>query len=528
MGSLALAGKRRLLLVLALSAPVVGVLVALASAAGPGGWDHLGDHGTPGTDSLNLVASALEVTSSGLYVGGKFTDAGGIPNADRIAIWTGSNWSAVSSTTEQIANGEVFAIAVSGGKVYAGGVFTNAGNSGADNLAVWDGASWEPFCVVSGETIGNVRALQVIGPTLYVGGDFQDGAGIPTADYLLACDLASGMPRAATVDPAHPFSGPVKALTATSDGRLYAGGRFGNLENIPAADNIAYLPQGGTWHAMGSGGGPCGCALDAYVRGLTANGTDVFVGTEGSNVDGIAQADHVVKWDGSDWSAMGSNHGGADGWFPAATNVYDLASVGSHVFATGTFQNANGDGRADNIAFFDGSTWRPVGSNGAGDGPWAGEGSALALVDRQLYAAGNFTSAGGDTQAQSVASFSLTQIIAYPTPTVTPGPGPVPTPTVTPSPTSTPAAPDVTSPATTLRRALINQATRKATFRFASGEPGSTFSCKLDKRKLRRCTSPKTYKKLAPGRHVFRVKARDRAGNLDATPAVKRFKIKKR
>jgi hypothetical protein len=36
------------------------------------------------------------------------------------------------------------------------------------------------------------------------------------------------------------------------------------------------------------------------------------------------------------------------------------------------------------------------------------------------------------------------------------------------------------------------------------------------------------YKKLERGEHVFRVKARDRSGNLDATPAVKRFKIKQR
>ena len=99
---------------------------------------------------------------------------------------------------------------------------------------------------------------------------------------------------------------------------------------------------------------------------------------------------------------------------------------------------------------------------------------------------------------------------------------------MTPSRDAGSAAPDVTAPATSLRSAQIKQATRKATFRFASGEPGSTFSCKLDKQQFRPCTSPKTYKKLKPGKHVFRVRARDRAGNLDATPAVKRFKIKRR
>ena len=81
----------------------------------------------------------------------------------------------------------------------------------------------------------------------------------------------------------------MKALTATSDGTLYAGGRFINLENIAAADNVAYLPHGGDVAARWApGGGPCGCALDAFVRALTASGTDVFVGTEGSNVAGIA------------------------------------------------------------------------------------------------------------------------------------------------------------------------------------------------------------------------------------------------
>jgi trimeric autotransporter adhesin len=536
MGSVGPARKRGLVRVLACFAVVIGALVASAAAAGPGGWDHLGDRGAPGTDSLDLVASALAVSSGAVYVGGEFTDAGGLPDADRIAVWNGSSWSAVSSSASQISNGRVSAIAVSAGNVYAGGNFTNAGgDADADFLAVWDGASWKPFCVASGHPLGgNVTSLQIVGQTLYVGGTFHDGAGIDAADSLLACSLANGAPSPAVADPLHPFSGPVYALAADSNGTLYAGGGFTDLEDIDAADNVASLPLGGAWHAMGTGAPGCGgCAIDDFVRGLTTVGTDVYVGTDAVDIAGIAQADHVAKWNGTEWSALGAGSGGGNGWFSTTTEINALTGTGSYLFATGTFLNANGDARADNIAFFDGTAWHPVGSDGAGNGPWSGNGLALALVDRQLYAAGTFTSAGGDPQAHSAASFALTQIIAYPTPTVTAGPGPIPTPTVTaspppaPTPTVTPT-PDVKPPATSLRRAQIAQSARKATFKFASGEPGSTFTCKLDQKRFTPCTSPKTYKRLAPGTHVFRVKARDRAGNLDATPAVKRFTIRKR
>jgi hypothetical protein len=66
---------------------------------------------------------------------------------------------------------------------------------------------------------------------------------------------------------------------------------------------------------------------------------------------------------------------------------------------------------------------------------------------------------------------------------------------------------------------------RKATFRFRSSEAVSTFRCKLDGHRWCSCTSPKTYTSLGRGPHVFRVKARDRAGNVDPTPAVRRWTI---
>jgi hypothetical protein len=65
-----------------------------------------------------------------------------------------------------------------------------------------------------------------------------------------------------------------------------------------------------------------------------------------------------------------------------------------------------------------------------------------------------------------------------------------------------------------------------ARFRFRSSEAGSAFLCKLDKRKAARCGSPKAYRHLKPGRHLFKVWAIDAAGNKDPTPARRRFRIR--
>ncbi len=416
-------GRRWVALACSLAA-LLAVTVPLgtgAAAAGPGGWDHLGDAGTPGSDSLNGSVYALKTgVPGGLYVGGNFTDAGGNANADRIASWDGTSWGAVSSPSSQISNGAVHAIASANGKVYAGGTFTDAGgNTDADFLAVWNGTNWAPFCKPEPAFGGNVLALQIIGSTLWVGGTFQNGAGDPTADYLLACDLNTGVSTS-------PFnadgdgSGAMYALTADSNGNLYGAGTFINLDGIAAADYVAYRDTAGGWNAMGSGPGPAFGAVTGITRSLTANGTDVYLGTDAKDVAGIPQADNVAKWNGTAWSAMSSNTGGGDGWFPASTFIYGLTTSGSNVFATGSFQNANGDPLADNIARFDGSGWGPVGSDGAGNGPWIGNGLALAVFDQRLYAGGSFTSAGGDNQASGAAFFPLSQ----PGPPPDPPPGP--------------------------------------------------------------------------------------------------------
>ncbi|MGN6275152.1 MAG: hypothetical protein ACTHNP_04365 [Solirubrobacterales bacterium] len=63
-----------------------------------------------------------------------------------------------------------------------------------------------------------------------------------------------------------------------------------------------------------------------------------------------------------------------------------------------------------------------------------------------------------------------------------------------------------------------------AKFKFTSTEAGSTFECKLDRKPFKKCSSPKTYKKLKPGKHVFQVRA-SKGGKADPTPAKRKFTV---
>lgn len=49
---------------------------------------------------------------------------------------------------------------------------------------------------------------------------------------------------------------------------------------------------------------------------------------------------------------------------------------------------------------------------------------------------------------------------------------------------------------------------RSARFTWTSEVPGASFQCKLDKGKYKACKSPKKVKRLAPGKHKFRVRAK--------------------
>jgi hypothetical protein len=62
-------------------------------------------------------------------------------------------------------------------------------------------------------------------------------------------------------------------------------------------------------------------------------------------------------------------------------------------------------------------------------------------------------------------------------------------------------------------------------FKFKSTEAGSSFDCKLDRKKYKSCKSPRKLKNLDQGKHKFAVRATDAAGNTDDTPAKRKFRV---
>lgn len=148
---------------------------------------------TPATGSWSALGYgvyddvyAIAVSGSDVYAGGRFTlicitsTCSGNLTVNHIAKWSTltNSWSALGFGVKS----NVFALAANGNTVYAGGSFSaicgnaacNTGNTPANNIAIWNGSAWSvPGYGVS----SSVNALAVSGSNLYVGGNFTKFCG---------------------------------------------------------------------------------------------------------------------------------------------------------------------------------------------------------------------------------------------------------------------------------------------------------------------------------------------------------------
>ena len=368
---------------------VGGVMAANVTRWNGSRWSRLGSGVSSPTGFPSVDAFTVFDDGSGpaLYVGGNFSNAGGVP-ARCIARWDGSTWSVLGSGLDDIPS-IVYALAVfddgNGPALYAGGYFTSAGGVPVSSIARWDGSTWSGLgsgVATSSLSPGFVHALAVFddgnGPALYAGGAFSSAGGVPVSS-IARWDGSTWTALGSGVD------GGIRALIAFDDGSgpaLFTGGGFTTAGGV-SANRVAKW-DGSSWAPLGGGMNSSVRELevldDGGGRALHASGDFTVAG-------GLAAGGHIAKWDGIGWSAQ---VGGPDDIVNALA-VLD-AGAGPDLYAGGLFDFADGV-LAERIARFDGSSWSALDSGL--DGPVA----SLAVLDPgggdELFAGGSFTSAGG-------------------------------------------------------------------------------------------------------------------------------------
>lgn len=271
---------------------------------------------TVGGGGFDSWVNSLLVYNGELYVAGRFTNAGDV-EANNIAKWNGTNWSAVGDGLG-LYGYSVSTLAVYNGELYAAGHFYNSGSVLVNNIARWNGTTWSPVgagidIYIDDHSAGAVSSLVVHNGELYAGGYF-DTTGAAASNNIVKWDGTYWLPLGDGLE------GIVFAL-AVYNGELHASG----------------LNEIRKWN--GTGWSPLAFGINGHVYSLTVYNGSLIAGGYFDTAGGIV-ANNIAKWNGTDWSPVGNgmNNG-----------VLCLTAYHGILYAGGTFQTA-GNASANRIA----------------------------------------------------------------------------------------------------------------------------------------------------------------------------------
>lgn len=348
-------------------------------------WQALGQ-GMDGDGNVRVLT--LAVFNGDLYAGGSFGTADGI-QVNHLARWTGSAWSPLSGAYGTGASSGIAAMIAYGGRLLVtsqeaptiGGLVVNS-------LAGWNGSTWSAFeGDAGGGILGTINASTVYNGELHVAGSFLR-AGNEVVLHVARWDGSTwqaldgpGGPGITSV----PGSGVTPSASAMTvyNGELIVGGRFLDAGGL-AVRHIARW-DGDNWAPLGAAGSGIDNAGGlAMVNALTVYEGELIVAGQFDQAGGIA-ANHIARWNGSSWSALGA------GLSSSSTSGAEALLVhGGDLIVGGWFNQAGGQ-VANAIARWNGSQWSTMGA-GFNSGVLA-----LAVHDGQLHAGGGFTSSAGQT-----------------------------------------------------------------------------------------------------------------------------------
>jgi trimeric autotransporter adhesin len=151
-------------------------------------WDGTTWHtlGSGSAQGVSGTVRALSVRGNDLYVGGAFGYAGGML-VRRLALWNGVEWSALGPTGGEpgLAPLQVFALQVTDSGLYVGGMFPSASGQPNQAVALWNGREWADLEGGIGPgPDAHVRALAKSAGEIFVGGSFGTVGGGQVSSHL--------------------------------------------------------------------------------------------------------------------------------------------------------------------------------------------------------------------------------------------------------------------------------------------------------------------------------------------------------
>lgn len=367
----------------ALLAAAPALALSCAAAAVPPSWSTF-------STGPNAAVNTLNVCDLGqgprLLFGGAFTAGAGIPSS-YVASWNGAAFDAMPSLNGEVKGLTMWWPGASPRLIACGSVGLVGGPNplGGDgtNVVALGPAGWAkltPNCQIpwvggvgtfNGDLIATGGGMGYI--QRFTGTQWLDlGAGLITVSAdMLTIQEPGGQVLITTAGPA---STPGLSMMGKWNGTSWTA-------IASSANGINNFPEAVCMFDDGAGSGP------ALFAG----------GPFGGSFPGVAN--HIAKLSGAAWLPLGL---GVNGTVRAMTVFDDGGGEGPALYAAGDFTTAGGQ-PANRIARWKNGQWSPLGEGIAGGSVYA-----LAVFDDDgpgpippaLYAAGSFTSAGGQPAAR--------------------------------------------------------------------------------------------------------------------------------
>lgn len=394
------------------------VVNALAQAPCVNGWTDLGGgvHVEPPQFAwIRAFATYDDGNGPALYVGGRFDFVGEGQRATNLARWDGTKWESFEYSFGRIDVIKVLDLG-SGPELYVGGTEYSPEFG---MIVRYSGKKWEkvggylaPFL------FGFVSDVALFdegdGDRLFITGSFKFGLDPNTRDGIARLGYDGQWEGVGGSLYGGPWDGVGSRLVSVPSGAmsgLYVAGSFQQAGAV-SCNNVAKW-DGKNWSPLGSGlyhGPPLFIlAVPCLTARVEAGNTVLYAGGRFTLAPG-ATSGCIARWDGTSWSLVG---GGVPvgGTQPVSyvSSLAEYAPVPGAQFVVGGRFAAVGGTPVSNLAIWDGAAWSPFSSAVLSTAPESVIVRALYVwergADKTLLAGGIFNTIGGGTTVSNLAEY---------------------------------------------------------------------------------------------------------------------------